>query len=247
MEAVAFILPVMLLGASLCLLTVSLDCLAMDQKQCFDRLDLAQLERVAVVVGMPLPGIRALGLYRHLKRHLFLDGQPIGHIICGPNQRGIPQGCPLSVHWRNLTCWLWQLRLREDCPRLDVASFLDDRLLSSECIHDLDVGLGSTASVDAAFGAELNVRKTKWATTSLSPASPGPLLTACALVAHIKNQANDVIVRGHPRTAPRPRVVARCALGHTRVALISLLHAARRGNLVVDSISGLYVVGGAVC
>ena len=71
----------------------------MDQKQCFDRLNLSQLEKLATAIGMPGMCIGALALYARLERHLFLDGQPTGHVISGSILRGILQGCPLSVHW----------------------------------------------------------------------------------------------------------------------------------------------------
>ena len=119
----------------------------------FDRLDLSQLEKLATASGMPGMCIGALALYARLERHLFLDGQPTGHVISGTFLRGIPQGCPLSVHWCNLACWLWHVRLKLECPGLDAANFMDDRLLSSGDVLDLDAGLLCTAGVDAICGS----------------------------------------------------------------------------------------------
>ncbi len=73
---------------------VPLHCLAMDQKQCFDRLDLSQLQKLAHAVGVPKMCIGALALYARLERHLFLDGKPTGHVISGELLRGIARGCP---------------------------------------------------------------------------------------------------------------------------------------------------------
>ena len=90
------------------------------------------------------------------------------------------------MYWCNLACWLWHVRLRLDCPGLDAVSFMDDRLLSSTHIIDLDAGLFCTAGVDATFGSGLNLTKTKWATTSRMAVAPGPRLVAFTLVLGIK-------------------------------------------------------------
>ena len=134
---------------------VPLHCLAMDQKQRVDRLDLSQLEKLATAVGMPTMCIGALALYARLERHLFFWTDSPLDVISGSLLRGIPQGCPLSVHWCNLACWLLHVRLGLDCPGLDAVSFMDDRLLSSGDVLDLDAGLLCTAGVDAIFGSEL--------------------------------------------------------------------------------------------
>ena len=123
--------------------------LAMDQKQCFDRLDLDQLHRVASATGMPSACLHALSLYGRLERHLFIDGQPTGYILSGDGIRGVPQGCPLACHFCNLTSWLWHLELQHHLPSVTGISFLDDRLVfTSGDLTLLDRVLDVTKVVD---------------------------------------------------------------------------------------------------
>ena len=52
--------------------------ITMDQRHCFDRLSLDALSTLAQVVGFPSEALFLLGLYKRLRRHLFIDGQPTG-------------------------------------------------------------------------------------------------------------------------------------------------------------------------
>ena len=218
--------------------------LAMDQKQCFDRLSLSQLRAAAVAAGMPGLCIAALGLHGRLERHLFMDGQPTGYVLAGGPLRGIPQGCPLSVHLCNLTCWFWHRSLAQACPSLQTASFVDDRLLSSGSLLDLEAGILASRIVDAFFGAELNLRKTCWSSTVNAAAWAGPLLGNFRFVFGLKYFGVDVVLRGGAACSPKPCACTRCVLARQRVRFIAVLPAAQRGNLVSDTVSGLYAAGG---
>lgn len=135
--------------------------MTMDQKQCFDRLSLASLHQLAVALGFPRQALHALNLYARLQRFLWIDGQPTGHILAGHGLRGIPQGCPLAVHFCNCTSWAWQLFLQFKCNGVRCCSFLDDRLLRATIITTIVDALAATALVDAASGALLNIKNTK--------------------------------------------------------------------------------------
>ena len=73
-------------------------------------------------------------------------------------------GCPLSVHGRDLTRWLWHLRLQEDCrPSLSLsgASFFDIFLSTEHSTMDVDKCIASSLQVGSCFGVELNLVKSK--------------------------------------------------------------------------------------
>ena len=102
--------------------------------------------------------------------------------------------------------------------------------------------LAYAGTVDACFGAELNLRKTKWGST------PGPLgqlgsrLASLQYVTQLKYLRIDVLLRGAVGSRS-PRAVARCDLASRRVAFIRVLPAQQRGNLVADTVVGLYAAG----
>ena len=125
-----------------------------------------------------------------------MDGQPTGYVLAGGPLRGIPQGCPLSVHLCNLTCWFWHRSLAQACPSLQTASFVDDRLLSSGSLLDLEAGILASRIVDAFFGAELNLRKTCWSSAVHAAAWAGPLLGSFRFVSGLKYLGVDVTLRG---------------------------------------------------
>ena len=77
--------------------------LTLDQKQCFDRLQLAREPRSRL--GMPRLALKALEAYGQLERYLLIDGQPTSMLIRGGDLRGVPQGCAWSVHFCNLAGW----------------------------------------------------------------------------------------------------------------------------------------------
>ena len=82
--------------------------LALDQKQCFDRLQLASLRELGSRLGMPRLALKSLEAHAQLERHLFIDGQPTSMFIRGGDLRGVPQECALSVHFCNLSGWAWE-------------------------------------------------------------------------------------------------------------------------------------------
>ena len=73
--------------------------LTLDQKQCFDRLQLASLRELGSRLGMPRLALKALGAYAQLERYLFSSPR-------GGELRRVPQGCALSVHFCSLAGWL---------------------------------------------------------------------------------------------------------------------------------------------
>ena len=48
--------------------------LTLDQKPCFDRLQLASLRELGSRLGMPRLALKALEAYGQLERYLFIDG-----------------------------------------------------------------------------------------------------------------------------------------------------------------------------
>ena len=74
----------------------------LEQKQCFDRLQLASLRELAPRLGRPRLALKALEAYAHLERYLFIVGQPTSMLIRGGDLRESHRGCALSVHFCNL-------------------------------------------------------------------------------------------------------------------------------------------------
>ena len=102
--------------------------LTLDQKQCFDRLQLASLRALGSRLGMPRQAQKALEAYAQLERHLFIDGQPTSMLIRGGDLRGVPQECALSVHFCNLVGWAWNVCMKRELPHVGTNAYLDDML-----------------------------------------------------------------------------------------------------------------------
>ena len=150
--------------------------LSLDQKQCFDRLHISMLHELASRAGLPPAAFHALRLYARLDRFLFIDGQPIGHVISGDNLCGIPQGCPLAALFCNLTSAAWEIHLNHVVPQFTCLSYLDDRLCFASDAKLFEQVLAATAEIDAAFGPELNKSKCAWAATKQKPRHAGARL-----------------------------------------------------------------------
>jgi len=221
--------------------------MAMDQKHCFDRLDVSQLRRLATAVGMPTSCLHALELYCSLERHLFLDGQPTGHILRGNNSRGIPQGCPIAVHFCNLATWAWHLEVVRDCPRVMPASFLDDRVVRTTAPIDVfEAVIETTARVDGYFGALFNRKKSVWSSTVARPRDAGPVLAAFDFKPRLVYLGVDVIVVGSAKNSTRVKRDERVANVKRRKNAIRCLPTAQRGALAADAVQGLYFDVGTV-
>ena len=217
----------------------------LDQKQCFDRLSIEQLIALARCIGMPSACCHALLLYKRIERHLFIDGQPTGHVIFGNHIRGVPQGCPIAVNFCNLTSWAWQLSIRRLGLPVKCGSFLDDRLLrSSVGAQPLADAIKATKAIDDCFGAELNTKKSRWGGTT------APRSTQIALLGDIPNVkvllylGVDIVLRGGAKRAIRIRMGTRVADLRRRCTVIRCLPPAQRGILVSDAIQGLWLDGG---
>ena len=61
--------------------------LTLDQKQCFDTLQLASLRELGSRLGMPRLALKALEAYAQLERYLFIGGQPTSMLIRGGDLR----------------------------------------------------------------------------------------------------------------------------------------------------------------
>ena len=85
--------------------------LTLDQKQCFDRLQLASLRELGSRLGMPFLALKALEAYGQLERYLFFDGQPT-----------------------NLVGWAWNVCMKRELPHVRTNAYLDDRLVSADSL-----------------------------------------------------------------------------------------------------------------
>ena len=141
--------------------------MTLDQKQCFDRLQLASLRQLGSRLGMPRLALKALEAYGQLERYLFVDGQPTSMLIRGGDLRGVPQGCALSVHFCNLAGWAWNVCTNRELPHVRTNAYLDHRLVSTNSCDPLPRTLEITKQVDDYFGAVLNSKRSSWTSTKL--------------------------------------------------------------------------------
>ena len=138
-------------GALELLMDVDLTILTLDQKQCFDRPQLASLRELGSRLGMPRLALKVSEACAQLERFLFIDGQPTSMLIRGGDLRGVPQGCALSVHFCNLAVWAWNVCMNRKLPHVRTNAFLDDRLVSADSCDPLPRTLEITKQVDDYF------------------------------------------------------------------------------------------------
>ena len=141
--------------------------LTLDQKQCFDRLQLASLRELGSRLGMPRLALKVLEAHAQLERYLFIDGQPTSMLTRGGDLRGVPQGCALSVHFCNLAGWAWNVCMNRELPHVRTNAYLDDRLVSADSCNLLPRTLEITKQVDDYFGVVHISKKSFWTSTKL--------------------------------------------------------------------------------
>ena len=176
---------------------VPLHCLAMDQKQRVDRLDLSQLEKLATAVGMPTMCIGALALYARLERHLVFGRTAhwtssvvrfcvafLRAVLCRSIGATWLAGCCMSA-------WVWTAR-----DLMPSASWMTD------CCRLATFWIWTQAC--CARPEWTPSLAPNWATTSCLTVVQGPRLAAFTLAAGIKYLGIDVTLRGWPSHTPRP-------------------------------------------
>ena len=172
--------------------------LTLDQKQCFERLQLANLRELGSRLGLPRQALKALEAYAQLERYLFIDCQPTSMLIRGGELRMVPQGCALSVHFCNLAGWAWNVCMKTELPHVRTNAYLDDRLVRAASCHPLPRALEITKQVDDYFGAAFNSKKSSWTSTKLPSRRRRKL---CELIDYPRSLVylgDDVLVRGAP-------------------------------------------------
>ena len=213
--------------------------LTLDQKQYFDRLQLASLRELGSRLGMPRLALKALEACGQVERYLFIDGQPTSMLIRCGDLRGVPLGCALSVHSCNLAGWAWNVCVNRELPHVRTNAYLDDRLVSADSCDPLPRTLVITKQVDDYFGAVLNSSKSSWTSTKLPSHRRRKL---CELIDYTRSLVYlgvDVPLRGTPwRMKQRVRAVG------VRSELIRVLPPSQRGILVADAVVSLWIAGG---
>ena len=119
----------------------------MDLEKCFDRIDLQNLRHVVRHLDLP-DCTHVLDLYSKLTGVLFVDNKPTDVWLQGQGLVGVPQGCPLSCIFCNLTSALWHMRVAQTCLDACHLSYLDDRLVLAKSWADLEAILLATKSLD---------------------------------------------------------------------------------------------------
>ena len=130
----------------------------LDTSKCFDSVILASLDEILTGFQAPEAFFALTQMWRLLKRHVWVDGEPSGVDISSTDLRGIPQGDPLAPLALSMImhCWLKTLPQRP----LESKVYLDDRGFLDSSPITLNSVLDSTQHFDHAFGFRINVQKT---------------------------------------------------------------------------------------
>ena len=121
--------------------------LTLDQKVCFDKLQLASLRELRSRLGMPRLALKALEAVAQLERYLFVEGRPTSMSIRGGDLRRVPQGCALSVHFCSLAGWAWNVCMKRELPHVRTNAYLDDMLVCAGSCDPLPRALEISMSV----------------------------------------------------------------------------------------------------
>ena len=213
--------------------------LTLDQKQCFDRLQLASLRELRSRLGMSRLALKALDAYAKLERYPFTDGQPTSMLCRGGDLRGVPQGRALSVHFCNLAGWAWNVCMNRELPHVRASAYLDDRLVSADSCDPFPRALEITKQVDDNFGAVLNSKKSSWTSTKLPSRRRRKLFELVDYSRSLVYLGVDVLMLCAPWCEPRVRMKQRVRAVGVRSELIRVLPLSQRGILVAGAAASL--------
>ena len=173
--------------------------LTLDQKQCFDRLQLASLRELGSRLGMRR-WRRVLNW-----RYLFIDGQPTSMLIRDGDLRSPTYCSLLSSGGLGLECVH-----EEGTPtHVRTTAHLDDRLVSADSCDPLPRILEITKQVDDYFGAVLNSKNSSSTSTKVPSRHRRKLCELIDCTRSLVYLGVDVLVRGAPWREPRVRMKQR--------------------------------------
>ena len=223
--------------------------LSLDQRQCFDRLFLETFEEIDAKLNLNLKAI--IDNYRHIIRFLSVDGEATEIVLCGPSTCGIPQGCPIATVLANLAAVAWHVTCLRVAPVQPNAyySYLDDRLSISSSWGVMQKILDATKLLDASFGPELNMSKSRRGVACNNPRSPlarepsdGTLLTI-QRVSNFKYLGVDVVLNKTRGAIIQPTADKRISAHQARCSFIKMAPTRQRAALVSDATSSLWLAG----
>ena len=133
--------------------------IAIDTYKFFDHIDLSDACLMLANLQIPIATIEVWRYWaENHRRHFSYAGlcSPQGHSIL----RGVPQGCPLSMIAANgvMAHWLASLTPSSVCTR----SFVDDRLLASRSLDELQHAVWETQTFDFKHGMFTKIKTKVW-------------------------------------------------------------------------------------
>ena len=156
--------------------------ITMDATKCFDKVPWPSALQVCLASGMPRPVLISLfDMYLHQKRHTTIRGCIDTNVW--NLQKGILQGCPLSVLVLCCLVSSWHSCLDELGSQIRAVSFVDDRLLVANTIDCLERAWNASLVWDTTHQWHLNPPKS----AAFSVGLPDPALWCQDLVVPVVN------------------------------------------------------------
>ena len=223
-------------------LNVAAASVTLDQEKFFDRLLLSSLEELAAQANLTGCFMRPLIHYRHVRRHIFLDGGPTGHILHGPGSCGIPQGCPLGPFFANLAAAAWET-MASQFDQIETFTYLDDRFIIMQCPTQAEHLLQLTEQLDASLGTNVNIKKSGKMLLGTVPAL-GAGLQAIPTVKGLEYLGTDITFLCHRPRAGGERLNEGPPLRGEVYALVGSWAMAREGDVCAEVFEALHCWNG---